>query len=89
MSEMTPGERAMRGRMGAHLSWANTADPAKRTKPGRDAFLARFEREVDPDNELDPAERARRATSARKAYMQQLALNSAAARRASRGQTTS
>lgn len=73
---MTPAERTLRGRMGAHLSWANTADPSARTKPGRDAFLARFERQVDPDGTLPEEERTRRAMSARRAYMQGLALKS-------------
>jgi hypothetical protein len=68
--------------MGAHLSWANTVDPAARTKPGRDAFLARFEREVDPNNELPEEERRRRAEHKRKAHMQELAIKSAQKRRA-------
>lgn len=51
------------------------------TAPARAAFLRRFEDEVDPDHELDPAERARRAGHARKAYFARLALKSAQARR--------
>jgi hypothetical protein len=47
----------------------------------RQAFLDRFEREVDPDGTLPPAERARRAEHARKAYFAKLALKSAQARR--------
>jgi predicted amidophosphoribosyltransferase len=42
--------------------------------------LDRFEREVDPDSMLTPQERAKRAEWARKAFMQRLALKSAAAR---------
>lgn len=79
---MTPAERSLRSRMGAHLSWANTPDPSARTKPGRDAFLARFEREVDPNNELPEDERRRRAEHKRKAHMQELAIKSAQTRRA-------
>ncbi|MGH3574069.1 MAG: hypothetical protein ACRDUW_19985 [Pseudonocardiaceae bacterium] len=45
-------------------------------------MLARFERQVDPDNTLAPAERARRAEAARRAHMQRLALASSKARRA-------
>ena len=52
-----------------------------RTQPGRDAFLARFEHEVDPDGQLTPEERSRRAESLRKAYFARLALKSAQARR--------
>jgi hypothetical protein len=45
------------------------------------ALLDRFERQVDPDGVLSPAERARRAGHARKAYFTRLALRSAQARR--------
>ncbi len=79
---MTPKtDRALQGRIGAHISWANTADPSARTKPGRDAFLARFERQVDPNNELPQTERQRRAEHLRKAHMQDLARKSAQKRR--------
>ena len=72
---------AQRGRIGAHVSWSRTADRAARTESGRKSFLARFEREVDPDGILAEAERLKRAEHARKAYMQKLALVSAARRR--------
>jgi hypothetical protein len=49
--------------------------------PGREAFLARFERDVDPEGKLLPAERARRAEMAKKAYFIDLAIKSAEARR--------
>jgi hypothetical protein len=78
---MTKAEHSLNSRRGAHISWANTADPAARTKPGRDAFLARFERQVDPNNELPEAERMRRAEHLRKAHMQELAARSAQKRR--------
>lgn len=48
-------------------------------------MLDKFEREVDPDGVLAPAERARRAAHARKAYFARLALKSAQARRRRRG----
>lgn len=78
---MTNEQRALRARIAAHTSWANTADPAARTEPARLAFDSRFEREVDPEGLLSLAERARRAESARKAYFLRLASKSAAARR--------
>jgi len=59
-------------------------DSRETSRPGREAFLARFEREVDPDGELEPEERARRALAARRAYFTRLAARSAAARRARR-----
>lgn len=70
----------MHARAAAHLSWSNTADPAARTAPARDAFLSRFETQVDPDRVLPDDERLRRALHARTAHMQQLAARSAQAR---------
>lgn len=77
---MTDSFRSMQGRIGAHESWAKTDDRSARTAPGRSAFLDRFEREVDPDGILAPAERAKRAQHARSAYMTRLAKKSATAR---------
>ena len=68
----------------AHISWAKTSDRRARTQPGRDKFLERFEREVDPDGTLPPAERRQRAEHAKKAYMLRLAKQSASARRTPR-----
>jgi hypothetical protein len=80
-ADLTPAERSLRARIASHRSWANTSDVLARTKPGRDAAMARFEREVDPEGILEPAERARRASHARSAYFSSLALKSAKARR--------
>lgn len=81
-ADMTPvSTPAQRGRIGAHVSWSRTIDRAARTEPGRKGFLARFEREVDPDGVLPEGERVRLAEHARKAHMQKLALISAARRR--------
>lgn len=75
---LTPSERSLHARMAAHRQHAAGRT---NTAPARAAFLDRFEREVDPDLTLDPAERARRAEHARKAYFTGLALKSAKARR--------
>ena len=83
---MTPAERSLRGRTAVHTSWANTGDRRARTRPGTEAFLKRFEREVDPDGVLDPAERARRAEAAKKAHMAALSLKASKANRARRQQ---
>jgi len=72
--------QAQAGRIGAHVSWANTADRSARTAPARQAALDRFERQVDPEGILAPAERAQRAQHARKAYFLGLALKSSQAR---------
>lgn len=77
---MPSSERVLRARLAAHTKWANQ-DPVEGTAAARAAFLDRFELQVDPDFALDPAERARRAGHARKAYFTKLALKSAQARR--------
>jgi hypothetical protein len=59
-------------RIAAEISWARTADRSARTRPAREAFLKRFEREVDPDGKLPPDERARRANHALRAHMLRL-----------------
>jgi hypothetical protein len=51
-------ERVLSGRLGAYELWARCEDRAAHTAPARRAFDERFEREVDPDGVLDPAERA-------------------------------
>ncbi len=81
---MAEKARVIIGRIGAHESWSRTPDRTARTAPARAEFDQRFEREVDPDGVLDPAERARRAEHARKAYFARLALKSAQVRRARR-----
>ncbi len=80
-SPMTPAERSLRGQIAAHHSWAHTDDRTARTAKARQAAHDRFENDVDPEGVLMPAERARRAASARKAYFARLALKSAQARR--------
>ena len=83
----TPTERRMAAQIAAHESWAATPDRTARTANGRAAFLDRFEREVDPENVLPPAERARRAEHAKQAYFARLALRSAKSRRLAREAT--
>ena len=70
---------SLRGRIGAHALHARH-DARRTTAAARAAFLARFEREVDPDSVLSPEERERRAKQARKAYFSRLAYRSAVAR---------
>jgi hypothetical protein len=70
--------------MAAYISWSRTTDRNARTRPAREAFLHRFEREVDPDGVLPPAERSRRAQHALRTHMLRLAKHSVAARRQSR-----
>lgn len=81
MSAKNPAERVLIARIAAHHSWAHTEDRAVRTAPARAAMMGRFEKQVDPEGALPPAERAQRAEHARSAYFLDLARKSAAARR--------
>ena len=76
---LSPAEAAFRGRIGAFRLHA-THDPRETTRAARASFLARFEREVDPDSVLPEAERQRRAEMARRAHFARLALKSARTR---------
>jgi hypothetical protein len=68
-------------RIAAEISWSRTYDRSARTRPAREAFLKRFEKEVDPDGTLPAHERRRRADHAKRAYMLQLAKRAVAARK--------
>jgi hypothetical protein len=78
--KLTPEQRVLRARLAAYRLHA-THDPRATTRNAREAFARRFEREVDPDGVLAPAERARRVEAARRAYFTALALRSSQARR--------
>jgi hypothetical protein len=69
-------------RIAAEISWSRTYDRSARTRPARQEFLQRFEREVDPDGVLPPDERRRRAEHAKRAYMLRLAKRAVRARQA-------
>jgi hypothetical protein len=68
-------------RIAAEISWSRTNNRSARTRPARQAFLKRFEREVDPEGMLPPDERRRRAEHAMRAHMLRLAKRSVQARR--------
>ena len=76
----TSSTRSLAGKIAANTRWASEPDRLAATQAARDAFLSRFEQQVDPEGRLAPEERARRAESARKAHFQRLALASAKAR---------
>jgi hypothetical protein len=76
---MTPAQRTLRARAAA---FAQHAQGRTSTAAGTAAFLARFEREVDPDGTLPPEERARRAEFARRSYMAKLGLKASKAKAA-------
>lgn len=79
---LTPSERTLRARLAAHSLHSRIRDESAHTAPARQAFLSRFERDVDPHGDLPEEERKRRAEHARKAYFTRLALTSVRARRA-------
>lgn len=83
MSTLSPERAATIGRIGALIlhSRHNSKDI---TSKARQAFLSKFERDVDPDGKLEPEERARRAGFARKAHFARLALRSAEVRKTKR-----
>ena len=74
---LTPEQRRLRARAAAH---ALHAQGGTSTAAGTAAFLARFEKQVDPENVLPPDERARRAEHARRGYMAGLGLKASKAR---------
>jgi hypothetical protein len=82
-ASLSPAERSLRARLAAYAMHARH-DARRTSANGRAAFLARFEREVDPDGHLDPEDRARRAEQARRAYFARLSLAAAKSRRARR-----
>jgi hypothetical protein len=75
---LTASQRRQRSRIGALIrhSMGRT-----NTAAATNAFLKRFEDQVDPERVLSEPERQRRALAARRAHMARLALKSAQARR--------
>lgn len=78
----TPAQRSMAGFIAAKTRWSQTPDRSAAMKPLKDGFLAKFEREVDPDGVLDPETRTKLAIDARSAHMRRMALASSKARSA-------
>lgn len=79
MSHPSESDRSVAGRIGAHISWANTEDRSARTAPARRALEAKFLEQAGGD--------PKRAEHLRKAYFQRLALKSAQSRRRAREAT--
>jgi len=81
---ISPAERSLRARLAAHALHGKR-DRRETTAKARAAFLAKFDREADPEGVLPPEERQRRAESLRRAHFARLALASAKARRKAKG----
>ncbi len=75
----TAEQRRLSAQIAANTRWSRE-DPTLNAVRGQEGLTRRFEREVDPDNVLDPAERARRVECARRAHFGRLALASSSAR---------
>ena len=75
-----PSLMALRGRIGGHATAARH-DSRETTAKARQVFNDSFETAVDPDGQLLPEERVRRAAQARREHFARLAYLSVAARR--------
>lgn len=74
-------ERSLRAARAAHTRWLDPdAREAARVK-ARESMNRRFAKQVDPDNSLPPAERAKLAENARKAHLLGMSLKASRARR--------
>ena len=82
---LTPEQRRARSRLAAFVQWSREPDRTARTATARAAFMARFEREVDPDGIYPPEVRAKMAEAARTAYYIRNGRLSGKARRAKAG----
>lgn len=74
--------RSQAASIAANDRWAREPDRTAATRPAREAFLRRFEREVDPEGRLTPEERQKRVQNAVKAHFRRMALASAKSRAA-------
>jgi len=78
-----PVARSLAAKIAANERWSRVADRSAEAAPlwrSNPTQLSYWERKIDPDGTLSAAERNRRATQARRAYMQKLALKSRNAR---------
>jgi hypothetical protein len=75
-----PELAALYGRIGAHMAHAKHGGEHMTSK-ARESFMARFEREADPEGILPAEERARRAEHLKRAYFSRLALKRAEKRK--------
>lgn len=78
---LSPAERTLRAKLAAHTRWSREDDRMAATAAMRAGSIARFEKQVDPDGTLAPAERAIRAEHARRAHMSRLSMLAAKKRR--------
>jgi hypothetical protein len=80
VSSLTPAQRTLRAKIAANTRWSREEDRKANGVRAQLGLLAKFIDQVDPDRVLPEAQRLRRATNARNAHMQRLALRSSKAR---------
>ena len=73
---LTPTQRMLRAQAAAYERWARTPEAERQAsgKRGQAGLLGRFEREIDPDGTLPPAERARQVDRLYRAHMARVRL---------------
>ncbi|MFC9089023.1 hypothetical protein [Nocardiopsis dassonvillei] len=81
MAHPDPTRRRQIASMAANVSWSRTAVRAERLAPANRAREQKWERLVDPDGAMKPADRVRAAESARKAHYQRISALGVEARR--------
>ncbi|MCK9921228.1 hypothetical protein MXD61_04805 [Frankia sp. AgPm24] len=69
-----PTTRRLVAQIGGNARVRQAVSPQEMTAPARAAFLARFEREVDPDGTLPPDERVTKARAALREQMARVSL---------------
>jgi hypothetical protein len=85
---LTPEQRKTRASLASLTRWSREEDRTAATAPALAGFFSKFEKQVDPDNKLDPVVRAQRADAAFRAHMAGLAFKSSRARQQrSKGRT--
>jgi hypothetical protein len=84
MPARTPEHRTLVAQIAAAERWGRTSDRAAGTAAARAGLRAKYAREIDPDNTLDPAERERRVDSLMRAHMLRMSLAAKASRDAKR-----
>jgi hypothetical protein len=81
---MTPEQRRLRAQVAANARWSRYMAREDQSAAARSAINARLERQVDPEGQLDPAERARLVRAAARRLSAELNL-AKARKRASGG----
>jgi hypothetical protein len=80
--KLTKAQRSLRAVVAANDRWARTpaAERRGRAESGQAGFVAKLEKQIDPDGVLPPEELAKRVENARRAHMARIALKSATKR---------